>query len=116
MNEENRNTITYDENWQSVADAEYPQIIEPNEDEEIIQKKGKKDKEKDYPKQHLLTFQLVVCLIIVILAFALKSIGGEIYTIVHDWYYSELNNSVIFEDDSKIDIDSLFGVSTSNEV
>ena len=117
MNEENRNIITYDEDWQSVSDIEYPKIIEPNEDdEEVIQKKPKKNINKDCPKQHLLTFQLVVCLIVVILAFALKSIGGELYTAVHDWYYSELNRSVIFEDNSKIDIDSIFGVSTADEI
>lgn len=117
MNEENKNSITYDENWQSITKSEYPQITEPeNEKEENPSLEKKKQKNhKDSPKQYLITIQLVVCIIIALLAFMLKSFGGEFYTMAHDWYYSELNNSAIFDDNKSFSLSELFGTATQDE-
>lgn len=118
MSEENKNTITYDENWQSVTESEYPQISEPeNEEENDDIRLNKKSKPpKDSPKQYLITIQLVACIIIALVAFLLKSFGGEIYTVAHDWYYSQLNDSAIFEDNQNYDLNEIFGISTQDEV
>ena len=121
MNDNNKNTITYDEGWQSVTDAEYPHRIsydidefdqEYNSDEEINELPKKK---KDAPKQLLITIQLVICLVAAFAAFALKSIGGEIYESAREWYYTNLNSSAVFDESRNFDFNSIFGVSTQDE-
>ena len=67
------------------------------------------------PKQYLLTFQLVVCILAGIGAFALKSIGGDTYETIRDWYYSELNNTAIFDNNSGFDLNLLLGRTTPDE-
>ena len=103
--------ITYDENWQSVSYSEYPKPIspEPEKDDEPKKQRGK------FPKQYLLTAQLVVCVLLGLAAFALKSIGGEAYGAIREWYYSELNSAAVFDPDSGFDINTLLGRATSDE-
>lgn len=117
--DENRNKITYDEGWQSATNYEYPQTLEIDDDEdkqeeqdEIIREKRKKDS----PKQLLITIQLIVCLIIALAAFIIKGIGGDLYAAARDWYYTNLNNSVIFDGNNDFDLNSLFGTATKDEV
>lgn len=121
MNEENKSSITYDEGWKNVADTEYPHIVSEyseeidenyNSDEEI---NNISDKKKDSPKQLLITIQLILCIIAALAAFALKSIGGEVYETARQWYYNNLNSSVIFDDSQNFDFSSIFGVSTQDE-
>lgn len=118
---DNKNTITYDEGWQNVTDAEYPHRIsedidetdrEYNYDEEINDIPKKK---KDSPKQLLITIQLVICIVAALVAFALKSIGGEIYETAREWYYTNLNSSAIFDDSQNFDFNSIFGAATRDE-
>lgn len=106
--------ILYDENWQSVTSPEYPVL---NEREETPAQKPEPPEPKpiNIPKQYLLTFQLVVCILAGIGAFALKSIGGETYETIRDWYYSELNNTAIFDNNSGFDLNLLLGRSTPDE-
>lgn len=121
MNEEHKSSISYDEGWKSVSDAEYPQFISENgdkfddynstDDEETNIPK----KKKDSPKQLLITIQLVLCILAVLAAFALKSIGGEIYETVRDWYYTNLNSSAIFDEGQNFDFNSIFGTATKDE-
>lgn len=106
--------ILYDENWQSVTSPEYPVL---NEREETPAQKPENPEPKpiNIPKQYLLTFQLVVCILAGIGAFALKSIGGETYETIRDWYYSELNNTAVFENNSGFDLNLLLGRTTPDE-
>ena len=106
--------ILYDENWQNVTSPEYPVL---NEREETPAQKPENPEPKpiNIPKQYLLTFQLVVCILAGIGAFALKSIGGEAYETIRDWYYSELNNTAIFENNSGFDLNLLLGRTTPDE-
>ena len=121
MNEENKSSISYDEGWKSVSDAEYPQFISENDSEadEIINPDDEKTnvakKKKDNPKQLLITVQLVLCILAVLAAFALKSIGGEIYEAARDWYYTNLNSSAIFDENKNFDFNSIFGAATKDE-
>ena len=91
--EENRSTITYDENWQDVTEPEYPVILEPSEnddgeDEELPKRMPRK---RTAPKQLLLTMQLIACILLILAAFAIKGIGGELYQTAREWYYTHLN-------------------------
>lgn len=120
MNEENRSSILYDEGWKSVSDAEYPQFIsENNDDSDEYNNPDEKiniaKKKKDNPKQLLITIQLVLCILAVLAAFALKSIGGEIYETARDWYYTNLNSSAIFDEGQNFDFNSIFGAATQDE-
>lgn len=113
MNEENKNKISYDEGWQSASISEYPKTTEDFEtdnsnDEEIV----KKEKSS---KQLLITIQLIICLAIALVAFVLKSIGGDVHAVTHDWYYSNLNDSAIFEDNN-FDLSRMLGLSTKDEI
>ena len=74
--EENRNSITYDDNWQSVSESEVPVILDPAQTPEDD---AAEPKPVAPPKQLLLTLQLVICLLTALAAFVLKSIGGELY-------------------------------------
>ena len=109
--------ILYDENWQNVTSPEYPVL---NEREETPAQKPEtpenpEPKPVNIPKQSLLTFQLVVCILAGIGASALTSIGGETYETIRDWYYSELNNTAIFDNNSGFDLNLLLGRTTPDE-
>lgn len=116
--EENKSYITYDENWQNVSESEYPVLREPTEvyTEDYNDTPEPKNHKPSTPKQLLITIQLVLCIIMALAAFVLKSLGGEIYQTVHDWYYAELNNSAIFDGNNSFDINSLFGKASADEV
>lgn len=123
MIEDNKSTITYDDNWKSVSVAEYPQTVEHYSDEEYGMDDNSESENKNIPKtknnspkQLLITLQLIVCVLIALSAFAIKSIGGELYDTVREWYYSQLNSSVIFVDAPELSISKLFGVATADEV
>ena len=110
--------ILYDENWQSVTSPEYPVLNDRGYDREVIEEKKPENPEPkpvNIPKQYLLTFQLVVCILAGISAFALKSIGGETYETIRNWYYSELNNTAIFDNNSGFDLNLLLGRTTPDE-
>ena len=115
----NRNTITYDDDWKSVSYSEYPKTTEDfdsSEEEEKSLSPEKNIVKKDSPKQLVITVQLVCCILIALAAFLLNLFGGEVYAATRDWYYSNLEKSVIFDTgDNKIDLSNLFGA-TSDEV
>lgn len=121
MNDENNNSITYDEGWKNVTNTEYPHIVREygdeieedcNFDEETDDIPKKK---KDSPKQLLITVQLILCIIAELSAFALKSIGGEVYETAREWYYTNLNSSAIFDESNSFDFSGIFGTATQDE-
>lgn len=115
----NRNTITYDDDWKSVSYSEYPKTTEDFEVDEEDAKPTLSEKstaKKDSPRQLVITVQLVCCILVALAAFLLNLFGGEVYAATRDWYYSNLEKSVIFDaGDNKIDLSNLFGA-TSDEV
>lgn len=115
----NRNTITYDDDWKSVSYSEYPKTTEDfdsSEEEEKSLSPEKNIAKKDSPKQLVITIQLVCCIIIALAAFLLNLFGGEVYAATREWYYSSLEKSVVFDTgDNKIDLSNLF-TATSDEV
>ena len=116
--DENLNTITYDENWQNVSEPEY-HVIDDREDDDLSYEEREIDSykaKKDYPKQILVTVQLILCLLIALSAFAIKTIGGDLYENCREMYYAELNNSAIFDGRNSFDLQSLFGKTTQDEI
>lgn len=117
MNEENKNSITYDEGWESVTNCEYPVVgsadLEENDDN--VKQKVKKKKDTS-PKQFLITIQLIVCILIALAALVIKTIGGDVYAAAREMYYSSLNNSAIFDNSDNFDLNKLFGSSTQDEI
>lgn len=115
----NRNTITYDDDWKSVSYSEYPKTTEDFEVDEENAKPTLSEKsiaKKDSPRQLVITVQLVCCILVALTAFLLNLFGGEVYAATRDWYYSNLEKSVIFDTgNNKIDLSNLFSA-TSDEV
>ena len=68
--------------------------------------KPEKPKKVHCPNRPLLTIvQMAVCMIALLAAVVLKSLGGDIYTTVHDWYFSLYDDSVFT--DGQINLDFL---------
>ena len=120
MNEENRNSITYDEGWESVTNCEYPVVgsanLEENEDNEENVKQKLRKKKDNSPKQLLITIQLIICILIAIAALVIKTIGGDFYAAAREIYYSSLNNSAIFDNSDNFDLNKLLGSATQDEI
>lgn len=116
--EENRNTITYDDNWQNVTEPEIPVFHTPNENNSNLEYSDlteEPSKEKMPPRQLLITIQLVICALLALSAFILKSMGGEWYGTVREWYYTSLNSAAIFEGNDSFSVSSLFGKASTDE-
>ncbi len=118
--EDSRNRITYDENWQSVSEPEYPVLFDESSRSEDnagqVEEAIKQPKKKGANHQLLLTLQLAACLIIALAAFALKGIGGEMYETAKAMYFDALGNSAIFEDGSGFDVNSFLSGATADEI
>ena len=74
-NNDNRNTITYDDDWKSVSYSEYPKVSEElDSDEEDVNSLSAEnsDEKKNSPKQLVITIQLVCCILIALAAFLLN--------------------------------------------
>lgn len=115
MNEENKNSITYDENWQTVSQSEYPEVtLEPFSEQH--DNSGDVSNTKRPNTFLLLTIQLIACLVIALAAFIIKNIGGELYTQTHKWYTANLNASAIFDSNNSLDLSNIFSQSTPDEI
>ena len=120
QNELKQNEITYDENWQTVSTPEYAHTVSLNEEDStpenevaIIQKPKKK---RDSPIQLLIIIQLVICVLIALFAYTVKNIGGNFYTNIRDWYYSNLNSTLVVENNAEVDFTNILKNSTADEV
>lgn len=117
MNDENKNTITYDDNWKNVTESEYPQVVEYEDDlSKNTETKNELKKKKEINGQLLISIQLILCIIIAISAFILKSVGGELYEKTRTWYYTQINNSAIFDNKNVLDLTKFSDSSTSDEI
>ena len=117
MNDENKNTITYDDNWKNVTESEYPQVVEYEDDlSKNTETKNELKKKKEINGQLLISIQLILCIIIAISAFILKSVGGELYEKTRTWYYTQINNSAIFDNKNALDLTKFSYSSTSDEI
>ncbi len=99
--------IEYSDDWESIPIiraepvhiySEYDDL----QDEEIdnqqmnkkAEKKTKKKKENSNP-QPVLKLQIFLAVILLATAFILKTAGGDFYAAAKEWYFTNLNNSLI---------------------
>lgn len=119
VNNENIQTTEKDgfiTSQQYVTSSEYNSNDKPNSnttESAPEEKKKPKKKDKNAPRETVVTFQLVVCIILAIVAFVIKSVGGDFYKNAREIYYSNLNNSIII--DMKNDNNKDFISDTINE-
>ncbi|MBQ0098621.1 MAG: hypothetical protein KBS62_06805 [Oscillospiraceae bacterium] len=108
MNEERKDTIIYDEDFKTVEKV----VVRHDEDdkiseEEIVQEK--EQREKTVPKNMLVIIQLVICLVIAIAVFLLKTTDCEFYRNFVKWYNEEQQKTLISSQQiEKIDLNSIF--------
>lgn len=108
LNEERKDTIMYDEDFKTVEKV----VVKHDEDdkiseEEIVQEQ--EQREKTVPKNMLVIFQLVICLVIAIAVFLLKTTDCEFYRNFVKWYNEEQQKTLISSQQiEKIDLNSIF--------
>lgn len=114
MSRERYDNIEYNDEWQSVpvvratpveSEDDYDEDNIEGEDftddedyssQEYPQISGlKKRKEDNSNPQPVIKLQFFLAILILIGAFLLKGVGGEIYTTVKNWYFENLNNSLV---------------------
>lgn len=119
-NDIKKNEIVYDDGWQSVSVPEIAQTVnmldEADDYEEETNTIKQPKKKRDTPRQLLTIIQLIVCVLICITAYFLKSYGDELYENVHSWYESELNSKLVADNDfSDIDFSKILGSNKATE-
>lgn len=63
-----------------------------------------KPREKESNPQPVIKLQFLLAFLVLATAFILKSYGGELYTTVSNWYFENLNNSLVVTMKSQNDI------------
>lgn len=113
MQSERYDSIEYNDEWESVpvvraepVTSHYDYDNDLDEDEEDYdtysgQSDGYKSFEDIKPKknegtpQPVIKLQFLLGFLVLATAFILKNYGGELYTTVSEWYFNNLNNSLI---------------------
>lgn len=111
------NEITYEDGWQSASCPEYSTPAHHEEETESVSDYAKKKEKKAHNTQILVTAQLIICLLLALAAFVIKTVGGDFYTAARQWYYGELNKSIIAENNpDDYNLSEIFGTATDDEV
>lgn len=122
MSKDRYDNIEYNDEWQSVPvvrampvelEDDYDEIERQNstDDEDCSVEEyptffeAKKRKEDNSNPQPVIKFQFFLAILILIGAFLLKGIGGEIYTTVKNWYFKNLNNSLVITMQNSTELD-----------
>lgn len=110
--QENKNSITYDKNWQQVSE---PQICVSAVSEEAEEPKDSPDMIKPAGKPLLLTVQLILCIVLGLAAFVLKSVGGTVFEDAKRLYRTQLTQSAVYDGKRNYDLNSLFHMASADE-
>lgn len=108
MEENRKDTIVYDENWQTL---DTPVLVTNANEEESVKDENavepKREKSHRFPA--LITVQLILCLILAFVVFLLKSMGSDAYHSFSSWYEDMMQDTLMpnseFED---IDLSGYF--------
>ncbi|MEE0266266.1 MAG: hypothetical protein UD936_11640 [Acutalibacteraceae bacterium] len=100
--------IEYNDEWQSVPVVRAEPIAydydELDNEEDYDTYSGqdndykafkKPDKKKTGTPQPVIKLQFMLSIAVLLLAFVLKNYGGSLYTTVSQWYFENLNNSLV---------------------
>lgn len=82
---------------QYIRKTEDTQKTDRSSEIRLTEETPEKRKDKNAQKETVIILQLVVCILIALAAFVIKSIGGELYSNIREMYYSNLNNSLIID-------------------
>ena len=109
--QENKSSITYDKNWQQVSEPQICVTAPVNEDEQeeaprVAVPAG---------KPLLLTIQLILCILIGLAAFVLKSVGGTVFEDAKSLYQTQLTQSAVYDGKRQFDLSALFQKATADE-
>jgi hypothetical protein len=110
--QENKNSITYDKNWQQVSE---PQICVSAVSEEDEEPKDSPGMIKPAGKPLLLTVQLILCIVLGLAAFVLKSVGGTVFEDAKRLYRTQLTQSAVYDGKRNYDLNSLFHMASADE-
>lgn len=117
-NNDSRNTITYDDDWKSVSYSEYPKVSDELDldEEDVNSLSAENSDERKILETACDNDSTCVLYYYSSCGFLLNLFGGEVYAATREWYYSNLEKSVVFDTgDNKIDLSNLF-TATSDEV
>ncbi len=100
--------IEYNDEWQSVpvvrAEPITDEYDDANYEEDYDTYSGQSNEYRDFviakPKksgtpQPVIKLQFLLSIVALVLAFVLKNYGGSLYKTISDWYFSNLNNSLV---------------------
>ena len=102
MEENRKDSIVYDEQWQRFDVPEVVENIrvEKHDDSKDRSFENNYRKTRDFPS--LITIQLVITLLIAFLVFILKSMDADIYREISKWYNEQMQKTLVsdstFED------------------
>ena len=107
MSDRRKDEIIYEEGWQSY-DADNFEEIDLSSDDDISDELTLQNDEiieKKKPKKtvvSLITIQLIISIILAFLVFMFKSINGDTYRTIKNWYTDSMKNTLVpdktFED------------------
>ncbi len=87
---DNHNNISYADNWKNASEP-----VRYKKPREVLpEQKNKKDM-KTSGKPLLTLIQIIICLLIVLTAFIIKTFGSDLYNYVSNIYETEINNEII---------------------
>ena len=90
--------LSYEEGWKDAGEpVEYERYTDPSS--ESPPEKPKKKPKKKGGKPLVLIVQLGLCLLMVLSAYVVKTLGGRVYGELHSWYQSELSDEIILNSD-----------------
>lgn len=88
---DNLSNISYEEGWKSAVNPVRYVKNDINPDNQLTKSENK----KAIARPLVTIIQIILCLLIIISAFIIKSFGGESYRIIKKAYQTELNNEII---------------------
>lgn len=112
MSDERYDNIEYNEEWQSVPvvraepaeeeydedEDEYDEYLDdenPPEQDDVYKQVPTIIKPNPENPQPVIKLQFFLAFLVVAVAFLLKNFGGELYTRASEWYFDNLNNSLV---------------------
>ena len=87
---DNHNSISYADNWTKASEP-----VRYQKPKEVSAEKENKKVKKTSGRPLLTVIQIIICLLIVLTAFVLKTFGSDLYNTVRNTYETEINNEII---------------------
>lgn len=100
-------------------DKSWTELSEPVRKQDLLKTPSDKSTKTEEPIKHrtystpVLTFQLILCLIVLTVLFLLKTFSVGLYANIREWYDTEMSSTLYFSGDlSNIDYSHIFSASS----